>query len=127
MPRSDLFATGRLRQVDPTRADATEPHGFTRASLPALQDPRLSHRNFRVLAALESYCWGRDRDSWPCNRTLGLRAGGIGPNAVRQALRELEALGYLESIPDIRKFRGSRLEIRYQFRRSAEADRFYVE
>ena len=109
MGREQMFATGRLRPVD----EPTEPHGFDQVSKTARKDARLSHRAFRVLATLESYCFREDRESWACNRTIGTSSGGIGPNAVRLALRELEKLGYIAIIPDISRMRGSRIQIRF--------------
>jgi hypothetical protein len=113
----DLFA-GRLRPVaEPTTAPAPELHSFDQVSREARRDPRLSHRAFRVLATLEGYCFGDVRESWACNRTIGQASGGIGINAVRLALRELEKFGYLEVIPDASRMRGSRLKLLYQLKR----------
>lgn len=109
---------GRLCFVghEPTTAE-TSRHGFDRVSKEARADPRLSDRAYRVLATLEGYCWGEDRESWPSNRTLGLKSGGVGPEAIRRALRELERLGYVRIVPDPTKNRGQRIELLYQLRR----------
>jgi hypothetical protein len=121
MPRSEMFETGRLRQVEEATR-APEPHGFDKVSREARCNCALSHRAFRVLATLEGYCFGDDRESWACNRTIGAKSGGIGPNAVRLALRELERHGYLEIVPDDRKFRGSRLRLLYTMRGPAGSE-----
>ena len=116
-----IFDPERWRRVEaePTHVDPqAERHGFDRVSRQARADPRLSHKGFRVLAALEGYCFGDDRESWACNRTIGAACGGIGPNAVRLALRELAHLGYVESIPDLSRMRGSRLRILYRLKRA---------
>jgi hypothetical protein len=128
MGREAMYLLGRLLGGGPepaSRVDAdaqavtplVERHGFDQVSRTARVDPRLSHRSFRVLATLESYCFGDARESWACNRTIGQASGGIGSNAVRLALRELEKLGYVRLIPDDRKMRGSRLEILYLLKR----------
>jgi hypothetical protein len=116
MPREDMFAMGRLRPVDQPTA-APVPHPFDQVSRLARADPRLSARGFRVYCTLEGYCFGDDRECWPSNRTIGKNSGGVGPEAVRRALRELEKLGYLEVIPDPRRYRGQRLRITHQLRK----------
>jgi hypothetical protein len=116
MPREDMFAMGRLRPVDQPTA-APEPHPFDQVSRLARADPRLSDRAFRVLCTLEGYCFGDDRECWPSNRTIGQKSGGVGPEAIRRAIRELEKIGYLEVIPDTRRFRGQRLRITHQLRK----------
>jgi hypothetical protein len=118
MGREDMFAMGKLHPVDqPTPAPEIADHGFDQVSKQARADPRLSHRAFRVLACLEGYCFGDNRESWACNRTIGKTSGGIGINAVRLALRELEKYGYLEVIPDPSRMRGSRLKLLYRLKR----------
>jgi hypothetical protein len=121
MGMEQMFQMGGFRRVEATGTDPAEAHGFVKASIIALKDEALSHRSFRVLISLESYCWGDDRESWPTNRTLGLRAGGIGPEAVRQALRELERRGYLQLVPDTTRWRGSRIVLLYLLKRAEEA------
>jgi hypothetical protein len=88
----------------------------------ARQDSQLSDRAYRVLAGLEGYCFGDDRESWVTNKTLGRVCGGKGPNAVRQALRELEALGYLRIEPDPTKMRGQRIQLLYLLKRPADVE-----
>ena len=119
MSREEMFAWGNLRPVlEETPDPETLRHGFVRGSMVALKDAELGHRSFRVLCALEGYCWGDDdRESWATNRTLGRRAGGIGPDAVRLALRELEQRGYVRIEPDPSKMRGSRIILLYQLKR----------
>jgi hypothetical protein len=114
-----MFSVGSLRPVE---SPTPEPgrHSFARASTIALADEKLGHRSFRVLLALECYCFGDDRESWATNRTIGKRAGGIGPEAVRQGLRQLEQLGYIRLIEDKTRWRGSRIEILYGFVQAIE-------
>ncbi len=82
----------------------------------ARRDRRLGHRDFRVLCSIEGRCWGDQRDCWTSNRTLGEESGGIGPEAVRRAIRVLERLGYLRVEVDPSKVRGSRLILLYQLK-----------
>ena len=107
---------GRLQLVR-EQSPACEPaHTFDRTSRVARADPKLSHRAYRVLAAIEGHCWGDRRDCWTSNTTLGLEAGGIGPEGVRRAIRELEKLGYLRIEPDPSKVRGHRLILLYELK-----------
>ncbi len=118
--------TGRLVRVEePTPDPELLRHGFDQVSKVARCDPRLSHRSFRVLCSLEGFCFRDDRQSWVTNRTLGRISGGIGKDAARLALRELEKLGYIRLIEDETKMRGQRIEILYRLKqpeRSTEAD-----
>lgn len=123
MSREAMFSFGPMRQVDEPTPDPVEArHGFDQVSRIARADPRLSHRAFRLLACLEGYCFGDDRESWVTNRTLGKQSGGIGPNAVRLGLRELEQAGYIRIDPDPSKMRGARIRLLYRLKRP-EADR----
>jgi hypothetical protein len=76
MGREQMYALGAvLGSAFEAIENATpEPgrHGFVRASTIALTDENLSHRSFRVLLALESYCWGEDRESWATGKA-GIR------------------------------------------------------
>ena len=108
---------GRLELVRGAQSpDPEPPHNFDRASRVARSDKRLGHRAYRVLAAIEGHCWEGRRDCWTSNTTLGEEAGGIGPEAVRRAIRELEQLGYLRVEPDPTKARGQRLILLYQLK-----------
>ena len=107
---------GRLQLVREQSPDSEPAHAFDRTSRVARADPRLGHRAFRVLAAIEGHCWANRRESWTSNTTLGIEAGGIGPEGVRRAIRELERLGYLRIEPDPSKIRGHRVILLYQFK-----------
>jgi hypothetical protein len=113
-----------LHQVvepDPDAQAVPEPepeeHTFDKVPRKARSDTKLSARSYRVLAAIEGHAWGESRECWACNRTLGHEAGGIGPEAVRRAIRQLEHLGYLRVEPDPSKMRGSKLCLLYQLRK----------
>jgi hypothetical protein len=123
MGREEMFA-GRWRPVDdePTTEAIQPGEPFDRPPKRARTDTELSHRAFRVLACLEGYCFGEDRESWACNRSIGAASGGIGVNAVRLALRELERLGYILIIPDITRMRGSRIRLLYMLKQAERYD-----
>ncbi len=108
---------GRSILVRGPSPDPAPPHSFDQVSRIARADDRLSDRAFRVLAAIEGYCWGDRRDCWVSNRTLGKESGGVGPNTVRRSLRELERLGYLRIEPDKTKARGQRIVLLYTLKR----------
>lgn len=105
------------------RAEGEQPpsrepsHAFDQVSRRARSDGQLSDRAYRVLATIEHYAWGDRRDCWASNRTIGEQSGGVGPEAVRRALRELEARGYLRCEPDPTKARGQRLILLYELKR----------
>jgi len=109
---------GRLIYVgDTPSSDTPEPHAFDQVSRVARADPKLSDRGFRLLAAIEGYCWGDSRECWPCNKTLGRQCGGVSDDTIRRGLVELVKLGYLKIIPDKTKMRGQRLVLNYVLRR----------
>ena len=113
---------GKLILVQGPSLDSEPPHSFDQVSRIARADERLSDRAFRVLAAIEGYCWGDRRDCWVSNRTLGHESGGVGPNTVRRSIRELEKLGYLRTEPDKAKARGQRLILLYTLKRPGPPD-----
>jgi Helix-turn-helix domain len=93
-------------------------HRFDQVSRTARADRRLGDRAYRLLAAIESYCWGDRRDCWTCNRILGEQIGGSSPSTVRRAIRELVTAGYLRVEPDATKMRGQRLILLFELARS---------
>jgi hypothetical protein len=113
---------GRLILVQGPSLESESPHSFDQVSRIARADKRLSDRAYRVLATIEGYCWGDQRECWASNTTLGDQSGGVGPEAVRRAIRELETLGYLRIEPDKTKGRGHRLVLLYQLKRPGLPD-----
>ena len=113
---------GRLILVRGPSLDSEPPHSFDQVSRIARADKRLSDRGYRVLAAIEGYCWGDRRDCWVSNRTFGNESGAVRPRTIRRAIRELEQLGYLRTEPDQAKARGQRLILLYRFKRPGPPD-----
>jgi hypothetical protein len=108
---------GRLELVREQIPDAPEPHGFDQVSRVARADRNLSDRGFRLLSAIEGFCWGDDRECWPCNKTLGRHCGGVSADTIRRGLAELVRLGYIRIEPDKTKMRGQRLILNYVLKR----------
>jgi hypothetical protein len=109
------------RAIDPaTIADAQADelgHRFDQVSRVARADPRVTDRAYRVLATIESYCWGESRSCFATNRTIGTQSGGVGPETVRRAIRCLEKAGYLRVEEDKTRMRGSRIVLLYKIRK----------
>ena len=113
---------GRLQLVREPSPDLVPPHGFDQVSRVARADDRLSAQGYRVLAAIESYCWGDSRDCWTSNRTLGKQSGGVSATTARRAIHELQKLGYLRIEEDKTKVRGQRLVLLYRLKRPGLPD-----
>jgi hypothetical protein len=113
---------GKLILVQGPSLDSEPPHSFDQVSRIARADKRLSDRGYRVLATIEGYCWGDRRDCWVSNRTLGEESGGVSARTTCRAIRELEQLGYLKTVPDLSKIRGHRLVLLYQLKRPGLPD-----
>lgn len=69
---------------------------FSRVPAAAVFDPRLTDREFRILAALGTYA-DRLGSCFPSIRTIAVRFG-VSRQAIQNALRKPKAIGYLEVI-----------------------------
>lgn len=108
---------GKLILVRGPSPDPQPPHAFDQVTRVARADRRLSAQAYRVLATIESYCWGVSRECWTSNRTLGEQSGGVSTTTARRAIHELESLGYLRIEEDKTKARGQRLVLLYELKR----------
>jgi hypothetical protein len=110
----------KLKRVEPELVDAQaepEGHAFDQVSRVARADPRVTDRAYRVLATIVSYCWGISGTCFATNRTIGRQSGGVGPEAVRRAIRCLEKAGYLRVEEDNTRMRGQRIILLFKLRR----------
>ena len=108
---------GRLILVQGPSLDSEPPHNFDQVSgspgptSGSPTGPSGCSRRSRAIAGATAATAG-----FP-NRTLGDESGGVSPNTVRIAIRELERLGYLRTEPDKAKARGQRLVLLYTLKR----------